>query len=316
MKPAVEENPFYISRIFIGAVILLALCIIIVIGISIYVGRNLTHPARCEIKENPDQYGLTYEDVSFNSQFDNVKLEGWWIPAKKETSGNDTQKAVIFSHGYGSSRDISSIHVLGLAKRLTSEGYNVLLFDFRNSGKSEGNLTSVGLFEKYDLLSAIEFAKKEKNINNIALIGWSAGAAVSINAGVEVPEVKAIIADSPFADLFEYLKENLPVWSNLPNFPFTPIIMKSMVMMYDLKPEEVSPYKSASKLEDRNLMLIHSKDDTSIGYENSQIISSYVKDKSKVEVWLTEKARHIESYLMEPQEYEKRVVDFLARCFR
>jgi len=283
------------------------------LAISTYVGWNLTHPVHNKIVETPVKYDLKYENISFNSQLNAVELKGWWIPAQNNNIVINSNKTVIFAHGYKDTRDISKIHALALAKRIAQEGYNVMLFDFCNSGESAGKVTSVGLFETKDMLSAIEYAKVNKKSEKISLIGWSMGAAVSIMAGTESPYVSTIIADSSFSDLYTYLQTNLPIWSNLPNYPFTAEIMSLFPVVEKMDPKKVSPYKAINNLGSRKLLLIHSKDDKSIPYENSVQIYNSVRDKSNTELWLTDKADHIRSYLLYKNDYENRVISFLNK---
>lgn len=301
------------KKIIICFLGLVFLSFVTTVGISIYVGWSLTHPAHNKIVETPVKYDLKYEDISFNSKLDAVDLKGWWIPAQKNSILANSNKTVIFAHGYKDTRDLSKIHALALAKSIAQEGYNVMLFDFRNSGESGGKVTSVGLFETYDMVSAIEYAKVNKKSEKISLLGWSMGAAVSIMAGAESPYVDTIIADSSFSDLNTYLQTNLPVWSNLPGFPFTVEIMALFPIIERMDPKKVSPYKVVNSIGNKKLFLIHSKDDKSIPYENSLQIYNSIGDKSNVQLWLTDKADHIRSYLLYKNEYENRVITFLNK---
>ena len=139
------------------------------------------------------------------------------------------------------------------------------------------------------------------------------GAAVSIMAGAESPYVDTIIADSSFSDLNTYLQTNLPVWSNLHSFPFTVEIMALFPIIERMDPKKVSPYKVVNSIGNKKLFLIHSKDDKSIPYENSLQIYNSIGDKSNVQLWLTDKADHIRSYLLYKNEYENRVITFLNK---
>lgn len=297
-------------KIFIALFILI---LFIIVLISIYVGIKLTKPKRECIEKTPKDYGLVYENVLFHTFNDNTLLKGWWIPSQYNKNINKNEETVIFAHGYGNSRCLKDISILNLAKTLVEQGYNVLTFDFRSSGESEGKICSIGEKEKFDLLRAIEFAKKEKKSKNIYLIGWSMGATVSILAGVESKYVNKIIADSPFASLKDYVKENLPKWSNLPKFPFTPIILGIIPILLKVKVDNVSPVKAVANLKDKYLLLIHSKDDTTIPYNESKIIYERVKDKRLVHIWFTKKAKHIRSYVMYKDEYERKILSFLKK---
>lgn len=303
-----------VKRVLIVILALAFLSACVVEGISIYVGLNLIHPVRAEIKDSPVQYGLTSEEIQFKSSLDGIPLYGWWIPAQKNGVAVISAKTVIFSHGYRDARDMSDIHAMNLAKYLAGEGYNLLLFDYRDSGQSGGSFSSVGQNEKYDLLSAVDFAKDQKHSSKIALVGWSMGASAAITAGVESKDVAGIVADSPFADLLSYLKVNLPVWSNLPDIPFTPAILTTIPVISGLHPRSVSPVQSAHQLGDRKLLLIHSRDDKSIPYLNSQAIYDAVPNRANAELWLTDRADHIQSYVFYPDLYQSKLKGFLSEC--
>src|SRR5690606_40943724 len=77
------------------------------------------------------QYAMpSYEEVSFQSRMDGIRIAGWFIPAP-ETSEN----VVIVVHGIHSCRQDST--VLLPAGMLHQGGFNVLMIDLRNHGASE-----------------------------------------------------------------------------------------------------------------------------------------------------------------------------------
>lgn len=293
-------------KLFIGLMFIIMISVILV---SLYVGLKLTVPKRDVLRDTPKNYGLIYEDISFKSKKDNVVLNGWWIPAQSDKILKVSDKTVIFSHGYGDNRALYDISVMNLAKRLNLEGYNVLAFDFRAEGESQGKFVSVGEFEKYDLLAAIDFAKNNKSSKKINLIGWSMGATTSLLAAADSNDVQAVVADSPFAKLKDYLSENLPYWSGLPDKPFTNVILSFLPIMRGVNLENVDATKAVSKFENKPLLLIHSKDDKAIPYSNTERIYE-ASDKKFTQKWITEKADHIRSYLIEKENYEDRIVNF------
>ena len=293
-----------------NTLIFLIIVFLVATSISVYVGLKLTSPKREEIKNNPKNYGMNYENVSFKSKNEDVLLKGWWIPAQKQNKQIDSKKTIIFSHGYGNSRELHKISVLNLAKRLCENGYNVLLFDFRASGQSEGKVVTIGGLEKYDLLGAVDFVKNKKQSKEINLIGWSMGATTSILAGTESSDVKAIVADSPFGNLKDYLQDNLSYWSKLPNFYFTKTILYLLPKIRGFSIEDVNAIKAASNMSNKKLFLIHSKDDEAIPYENTEKIYNSLKNKSDAEIWITNNAKHIKTYSLYKDQYEKRIIEF------
>ncbi|WJH33118.1 alpha/beta hydrolase [Paenibacillus sp. CC-CFT747] len=204
-------------RITLVLAVLLTLC---AAGLSTYVGWSLTHPAKKPLTEMPSDYGLSYEKISFPSRDGKISLKGWFLPGAEGTGG----KTVIIAHGYSKNRLQDDAHIMPLVQSIIKEGYGVVMFDFRNSGESGGSLTSVGEYEEQDLLGAIDWVKQE-HPGRTALLGFSMGASTALMAAAEEPSVASVIADSPFSHLERYLKENLPAWSHLPSFPFTPLIL-------------------------------------------------------------------------------------------
>jgi fermentation-respiration switch protein FrsA (DUF1100 family) len=272
------------------------------------VGIYLTHPFPARTKKKPEDYNLECEEIEFFSHKDKVKLSGWWIDA---CSANKSKKVIITAHGYTNERSMEGIDGLLLAKTLSEHGYNVLMFDFRNAGKSKGRTTGIGYFEKHDLFSAIEYAIQEKKQEKIALLGWSMGASTALVAGCEHPNVSVVIADSPFSDLETYLRKNLSFWSKLPNCPFTPMIIFSMKKLLKIDPSDVSPINLVKKGSGKSFFLIHSKSDEAISYLESKKIFQEISAEHHKELWLTENAEHINSYLLFKEEYERRVLQFL-----
>lgn len=276
------------------------------VSLAIYVGYKVTNPKVMGINQHPFDYGLTFEDVSFTTS-DGVTLKGWWIP---DPDGETvySEKAVIFAHGYGHNRVM--LNRLKLAKTLTKEGYSVLMFDFRNSGLSQKDESTIGLKEQIDLMTAINFVAKEKGIKNIGLMGWSMGASTSIVTGVKSKYVKAVIADSPFADLEKYSKESFTKWTGLPSFLATGVTV-IVEHFTELQTEKVKPVAAAKKYNDeKGLFLIHNKQDGRIPYKQSEIINN---EATNSEIWTPAKGGHIRTYQHYQKQYEEKTIAFLNK---
>lgn len=86
-----------------------------------------------------------------------------------------------------------------------------MAFDLSSQGKSDGDLITLGLNEKYDLLGAVSYLKSRDHTgDNIGVIGFSMGAATTLLAANENDDIKAVIADSPFRNAGLFLREGLP----------------------------------------------------------------------------------------------------------
>ncbi|WP_059104112.1 alpha/beta hydrolase [Shouchella shacheensis] len=301
------------KRLFTVTVVSLLTFLFLFASLSILIGYKVTNPQTDQLGRSPADYGLAFEDVRFYNEIDHLMLSGWWIPTS-DLSVFETQKAVIFSHGYGYNRANMPFSSLQLAKRMHEEGYHILMFDFRNSGSSDQAPTTIGRHEKLDLLSAVHYVSEEKQVKKMALMGWSMGAVSAILAGAEAEEVKAVIADSPFADLHQYAKDSFHYWTGLPPFLATGMTKITEVVIPEFKTGEVRPiYTVKSYPEDKGLFLIHSKQDGAIPYLESKQIHNESKSS---ELWLSEKGGHMRSYYHFQEGYEEKVLDFLERMFQ
>lgn len=299
------------KRWVITIISLVIILLSIVMGLSYVVADKLVHPARKSILYTPKDAGIPYQDVTFNSREGDLKLNGWTMMADQPTN-----KWIILSHGYTGNRMIwpetdKGKAGLRLFQFLHNQGYNLLTFDYRNSGTSQGNTTTVGYFEKEDLLGAIDFIMSKNNQAQLALMGWSQGAASSLMAAPYAPSVKLVISDSTFANLKTYLATGLPHWSHLPNFPFTPIILNFWVPILTGidNLSNVSPIDDAGNFKG-GILLIHSKADGAIPVDNSIRIYNRYKGKENIHLKLFDNADHTLSFIKYPKEYQQVVLNF------
>lgn len=287
------------------ALIAIACLLLLIPLLSGYVVWSLTHPSKKPVEITPTSIGVTYEDVEFASE-DGTILRGWFLPSMT----ND--RVVVLAHGYRGNR-VADKPSLPTAKYLTERGFSVLMFDFRNSGLSDGDLTTVGLNEKTDLLAAVEYAKSQGyGESGIGVLGFSMGAATSLMAAADTKDIKAVAVDSPFSDLDSYLRENLPYWSHLPNFPFTPLMMMELPLLIGHEPSEVSPLQAATKLQDRPVLFIHGTGDKAIPVAHSQKLLAELNTPAISELWTMEGAGHVGTFELDPITYMERVGDFFA----
>ena len=297
-----KKNPWR-NRLLIGFLKLAILSVLGCIVISGLVGWYLTHPIRVAVVGNPSEFGLKYQDVKFSSREDNVRLSGWYIPAE------NSKAIVIQVHGYEGSRTQEKPS-FPVSQALVKKGISVLMFDLRASGESEGSLVSVGDFEQRDLLGALDYVKS-LGYQNIGIIGYSMGASTTAVVAANEASIKSVVLDSPFADLKEYLQVNMPVWTKLPNIPFTPLILYEIPIITGIKPENVSPLHEMEKFKERPVLFIAGDADDTIPMENSKRLWEKVNNP-KDEFWVVPGAKHVGAYSVAPEQYLDRVNKFFA----
>lgn len=292
---------------------LVFLLIVGVVGVSVYVGWNLSHAPPRPVDRTPAELGLAYETVEFPAT-DGVLLRGWFLPAvpgDAESGGAEAgTRTIIFSHGFRGNRLEPGVPALELARSLINEGFNVLMFDFRNHGESDGNVTTLGYHEVKDIFGAVEWLRRERAAQSqeIGLIGFSMGAVTAIMAASNEPAIGAVVADSPFSDLRSYLQVNMPVWTGLPNVPFTWTIMAILPPLIDLQVDEVSPLAAMLTMS-QPVLLIHTDGDGAIPVGESLLLAE-AGHPARTELWIVGGDRHVGARSVDPVEYDARVIAF------
>lgn len=107
---------------------------------------------------------------------------------------NNHKEVVIIAHGFYNSKQ--SALLKELAQSLTDE-YDVIAFDFRGHGKSEGAFCWTSK-EYLDLSAVLEYAHSK--YNKIGVIGFSLGAATSIITATKTDLIDSLVCISAPTD--------------------------------------------------------------------------------------------------------------------
>jgi uncharacterized protein len=138
---------------------------------------------------------VAHEDVAFHSG--GLLLRGWLLRGTAPRRG-----LVVYLHGSSDNRRSG----LGIAARLGPRGYDVLAYDSRAHGESEGTACTYGFYEKGDLVAALDAVGARSAI----LFGASLGAAVALQAAPLDARIRGVIAESSFSDLETVARERAP----------------------------------------------------------------------------------------------------------
>ena len=164
--------------------------------------RTLYYPDRTLVA-NPGVYRLVFEDLHLVAM-DGTKIHGWYVPASaKAATDNPVVPTILFSHG--NAGNIS--HRLDKLEIYHKLGVNVLMFDYRGYGLSEGTPTEDGTYE--DAEAAYQWLRK-RGVFNVVFQGESLGCAVAMEMAVRHPEGRGLILESPFTSTIAMAKLIFP----------------------------------------------------------------------------------------------------------
>ena len=168
-----------------------------------------------------------FETLSLISK-DGLKLVGHFLP-------NTSKKLAIIVHGYGADYREMQLY----AKYFVNKNYNILAVENRAHGNSEGKMMGMGWLDRIDLIGWIKLMLEKQPDYEIVLMGLSMGAsAVCMVSGEKLPSnVKAIIADCAYANVYEEFRYVFNHRTHLPAFPLLNIfnLYTKSVYKFDMK---------------------------------------------------------------------------------
>jgi pimeloyl-ACP methyl ester carboxylesterase len=263
---------------------------------------RLMRRRRPDPPDTPDNYGIAYEEVHFTSR-DRVNLVGWWIPAENPLG------TVIMCHGQEGSMDGDTRQMVPLH----DARFNVFMFDFRAHGRSEGNCVSMGMYEKEDLLGALDILAERKGVERVGVLGFSMGAAVALITAALSERIGAVVADSSFGRL----KSTLTGWGVQKGIPspiarqFAAWVLMAASIRTEGRMDQTDPIRWTVHIGPRPILFIHGADDPFVPMEEVNRMASLAE--GPVEVWTVEGTGHRGAYAADPVEYNNRVIDWFNR---
>ena len=230
----------------------------------------------------PADLGLAYDEVGLTTE-DGVRLHGWFVPHEH------ARATVIFFHG--NAGNIGDR--LGTLRMFHDLGLNVLLFDYRGYGRSEGRPGERGTYR--DASAAWEYLTAERGIaaDSIVLYGRSLGGAVAAWLAARVSP-GALVLDSTFTSVPDLAAEL---------YPFLPARWLSRFR-----------YDSRRRLDEIRtpVLVIHSRDDEIIPYTHGRALFAAA---SEPKAFVTLGGGHNNAHSTDRETFREGLADFLGRYF-
>ena len=209
----------------------------------------------------PDVLGILHDDIYLETD-EGIKLHGWKLNTADKTAGT-----ILFLHGNG---DNVSSHIAS-AYWLVDEGYDVYLFDYREYGLSEGEVSldnSITDIEKMIAYCVTQLPKDEKLI----VMGHSLGGSLAIYAVAHSKyrqQIKTLVTIEAFSDYHDVTQDVLSkswlFW--LFQWPLSFTIDNSY-----------RPLDSVAMISPVSLLILHSEKDKMIDIYHAQRLFDAAKE--------------------------------------
>jgi len=230
------------------------------------------------IVETPSDWGMEYQEVEIETE-DGLRLHGWWLPREGAT------RTLLFFHGNAGNISHRGESV-AIFNRL---GMNVLIFDYRGYGRSEGSPSEQGLYR--DARAAWRYLTGHRGIegSEVVIFGRSLGGAVAAELASRV-EAAAVILESTFSSAREVAHATFPLLSRL------------VVLRFEL------PAASSIRLTNSPVLVLHSPDDEVIPYAaGRRLFEAAPEPKRFVEL----RGDHNGGFMLSQPGYEEALAEFL-----
>jgi uncharacterized protein len=293
------------TQIFLSVIV--AILLLVTMGILI-VTRNEAHKlitAPMETRNVPEQspaiYNLPYEDVTIPSA-DGLQLVGWFVPSQNGA-------VIIMQHGYKSTRQ----ELLNEAEMMYRHGYGILLTTVRAHDRSDGELITFGMQEVDDLEAWYQYLITRNDIdpNKIGILGNSYGGMLAIQFAAQNKNIKAVVADCAFSSLNDTVSTSVTYFTDLPAFPFAPLIVFWAERETGFKTEDVDTTKWIAQISPRPVFLMQGGADVVISADSGQRL--YEAAGEPKELWFDPALGHVQFDKERAEEFEKRVAAFFDR---
>ena len=277
--------------------LIIVVVVIICMGVIYGIGSYLVQARPSIVGAVPNDLKNTIA-VSFPSQ-SGSQLSGWFMQS------NQKKGAVLLLHGVKSNR----LQMLDRARFLQKEGYSVLLFDFQAEGESQGKHITFGYLESLDAQSAYEYLEQRVMGENIAVIGISLGGASAL-LGTVSKKAKVMILESVYPTIDEAIKNRLEIYIGSFAKIFSPLLTLQLQPRLGISKDDLRPIDKIENVSGA-IMIIAGSLDQHTTLSESQYLFSRAKEPK--ELWVIDGLGHVNFAKALPEEYQERVLSFLAK---
>ncbi len=282
-------------------------------GLGYATAYVLTAPRRSGAYDDycvsPYETGAEYEDVTFTPRSGDHALRGWWLPRPA------SNQVIIGCHGYRGSK----CDLVGIGTALWRAGFNVLLFDFHGHRPGHPGPVTLGYATTEDFFGAVEYAKRRVPDAKLGVLGLSMGASVAIIGAARCPDIRAVVADTPFSTHEAVVAHGVKRVLHLPG-QRAGRVAHLMVRLADLflpriagyRGRDVEPVREVAAIAPRPLLIIQGTEDSISPVEQGYAV--YAAARQPKQLWIAQGAEHCGAYFQDRAAYCARVAQFFTRA--
>jgi pimeloyl-ACP methyl ester carboxylesterase len=287
------------------AVVALAILPVLVLTYSLSIALAVTNVPRTAVGDAlPSDDGVRFDDVRLPTS-DGVTLSGWYIPSTNTA-------AVVLLHGAGSTRSNVLEHAIVLARH----GYGALLVDARGHGRSGGRAMDFGWYGDLDVDAAVDFLLRQPDVDpdRVAVVGLSMGGEQAVGAAAHDRRIQAVVGEGVTGRTADDKAWMVDVYGAR-GWIQQRIDDVTYGLTDLLTPADppISLHEAVAAAAPMPLLLI-----TAGARADEATVAQRLQTAAPatVDIWNVVDAQHADAFGAQPDEWERRVTDFLARALQ
>lgn len=317
----VSRRGSWARRIVSGLLIFTGLISLLYAAIALYFAPQAVYKQPVAITMTPAMYGLAYQNVTFASRVDHVRLEGWFIPGVLPNGRLTADRTIIMIGGRGENRTDMDAGAITLSATLAHHGFAVLAFDARGTGVSQPEPLTMGYFEQRDVLGAVDFLKNGSlpypDLGRPRIIaGWgvSSGATSMLYAAAQEPAIRAVVSDTSNADAAALLERRFVADYGLPGF-VVPGGLVAARLLYGVDFFAIHAGDIVGRISPRPLLFIQGDADPWVPRSDFETLVTAAQSApdAHVQTWIVPGVHeHAQAFHVAGDTYSNRVIQFFA----
>lgn len=250
-----------------------------------------------QVYGSPEEVGLAHERVSFAAS-DGPRLDAWFFPAVGNENAEPAAAKGTVLHLHGNAGNMSG-HFEHVAW-LPAAGWNVLCFDYRGYGRSEGRATREGTIR--DAHAALDYLLSRPDVDprGIVAFGQSLGGAIGIVLAAERPEIRGLATDGAF-DSYRRIAS-----CHIRHNPL--LLCVAWWVPSVLMSNGHDPIDHIGRIAPRPVLIIHGTADQVVPVEMGKRLFDAAGDPRKI--WLVDGADHYDPLREHGEEGRARLLNF------
>lgn len=252
------------------------------------------HPTRT-VYDQPESYGLRHEPMTIRTD-DGLRLDAWFFPADVAPA----RGTVVHVHGNAGNITGHFAHVAWLP----AAGWNLLCFDYRGYGRSQGKPSRAGLVA--DTHAAIDAVRERADVapQRIVLLGQSLGGAISIVVGAQRRDLAGIAVEGAFSHY-----RRIAQW----HVRRSPLLLAlAWWVPRVLIADELNPIDHVARVAPTPLFILHGRNDEVVDPAMAEELHGAAGEPK--ELWLIDGARHYGAFDDLADVARTRVLRFFDAC--